>query len=1247
MTVPELTVATFVPGVQTVALNWNNVADELGYVVETLDENGAWVAASETLPADTTTWTTDKLELGATYSYRVVAKNNAGDGVSEAVSFTTPDVPAAPTDLTVSHEASENPTATLNWYNNATTETGCRVELLAADGETWETVATLEADATEWTTETLELGATYNYRVVAVNAYGETASETATAVVGDVPAAPDGVSYKVNAGLEPTAEIYWNYAEAPISYVVTVLDADGAVVETQTVQNGSGYVGCTTQTLEFGATYSVYVVAQNAYGDSAASEAVTFVVGNLPNVPSGLTATVNPSANPSATLSWNYDGANYYEVTVYNADGEIFATQTVPGDVVEYTVENLAKGATYSFVVTGGNNYGETASQATEFTVGDVPAAPDGVSYKVNAGLEPTAEIYWNYAEAPISYVVTVLDADGAVVETQTVQNGSGYVGCTTQTLEFGATYSVYVVAQNAYGDSAASEAVTFVVGNLPNVPSGLTATVNPSANPSATLSWNYDGANYYEVTVYNADGEIFATQTVPGDVVEYTVENLAKGATYSFVVTGGNNYGETASQATEFTVGDVPAAPSDLVATVNASSAPTATLTWGDNATNETGYRVEILGADGETWETVATLEADATDWTTETLAKGATYSYRVVAVNAYGETASDVATAVVGDVPAAPNALQFGAYDAETGALEMSWDNVEGETRYRVEASVNGGAWFFSQYTGADKTNRVAAIKYDTPYSFRVRAENAYGESAWVENTFVPTPYAPTDLTADVNASENPTVTLTWVDKSRSETGFVVEVLGADGETWETVATLKANATTWTSETLAKGATYVYRVAVVNAAGQAASETVEFAVGDVPTDAPTDLTATLNVSSTPTATLTWADAATDETGYVVEVLGADGETWETVATLEADATTWTSETLAKGATYVYRVAAVNAYGHSAASNEATIVVGTSPAVPNAIQFGAYDAETGKLEMSWDDVEGETRYRVEASVDGGKTWFFAQYTKADRTSRVATLAYSDRPYVFRVAAENAYGSDGWVEATFVPPTAPLPTQPGAIEFGAYDPETGKLEMSWGDSENENGYRVEASVDGGKTWFFAQYLSADQTERVATIAYTNCSYSFRVRAENRVGVSDWTEGKFIPPTAPLPTQPGAIEFGAYDPETGKLEMSWGDSENENGYRVEASVDGGKTWFFAQYLSADQTERVATIAYPEHIYSFRVRAENRYDVSDWTVAEFNANETTASPISAAFAEAFDEFDFFVDEDDLDVLAKRFF
>ena len=174
------------PETLTVDLSWGNLDNELGYVVDLLDADGAVVAQSDRLAADTTTWTTPALALGTTYQFQVTAINNAGDATSELFSFTTENVPTVQPVLTATVAPSTTaPTATLKW---GAVETATRyvVEQLVVDGETatWTAVQTFENGETEWTTA-VEANAAYSYRVVAANAYGSGVPSEAVAFTPD------------------------------------------------------------------------------------------------------------------------------------------------------------------------------------------------------------------------------------------------------------------------------------------------------------------------------------------------------------------------------------------------------------------------------------------------------------------------------------------------------------------------------------------------------------------------------------------------------------------------------------------------------------------------------------------------------------------------------------------------------------------------------------------------------------------------------------------------------------------------------------------------------------------------------------------------------------------------------------------------------------------------------------------------------------------------------------------------------
>ena len=103
-----------------------------------------------------------------------------------------------------------------------------------------------------------------------------------------------------------------------------------------------------------------------------------------------------------------------------------------------------------------------------------------------------------------------------------------------------------------------------------------------------------------------------------------------------------------------EFVEGPVPAPPGALAGTGDFSAI---TLTWTDNATNETGYRVERRDSAAAeatvTWTTVATLPAGATSHRDATVTAGASYIYRVQAFNAAGASGQSSNEATVVAVP------------------------------------------------------------------------------------------------------------------------------------------------------------------------------------------------------------------------------------------------------------------------------------------------------------------------------------------------------------------------------------------------------------------------------------------------------------------------------------------------------------------------------------------------------------------------------------------------------------------
>ena len=173
------------------------------------------------------------------------------------------------------------------------------------------------------------------------------------------------------------------------------------------------------------------------------------------------------------------------------------------------------------------------------------------------------------------------------------------------------------------------------------------------------------------------------------------------------------------------------PAAPSGLAAV--ALSPTSVELTWTDNSTDETSFRIEARQGAG-TFGLIGTTGANVTSFVVIGLLPDTTYTFRVQARNAAGGSGfTDVTLTTAPDLPAAPANL-VAAPDSST-TVGLTWDDLAtNETGFRIEMrSPLTGAWVEVGLAAPNaETFMVPGLVADRPYTFRVIAVNGAGESA-----------------------------------------------------------------------------------------------------------------------------------------------------------------------------------------------------------------------------------------------------------------------------------------------------------------------------------------------------------------------------------------------------------------------------------------------------------------------------------------------------------------------------------
>ncbi len=264
--------------------------------------------------------------------------------------------------------------------------------------------------------------------------------------------------------------------------------------------------------------------------------------------------------------------------------------------------------------------------------------------------------------------------------------------------------------------------------------PTPVGGAVSQLGNPQNEIGFRIERA----VVTGGIAGAYAAIGTAPANSTTFTDTALASGTTYRYRVIAFNAAGDApaSNTATVTTLSNVPVAPTNLAA---AATAPTVTLTWTDNATNETGFTIQRARNTGfTTGLTTFTAAANATTFVDSTVAATTTYYYRVQAASATPSPWSNIATVTTAALPlAAPSNLAINTALTSRTGIRLTWtDNSNNEQGFQIWRSTTGVAGSFSQVAQVPSnatryTN--SGLRRGTTYWYQVRSFNATGFSAF----------------------------------------------------------------------------------------------------------------------------------------------------------------------------------------------------------------------------------------------------------------------------------------------------------------------------------------------------------------------------------------------------------------------------------------------------------------------------------------------------------------------------------
>ncbi|MEI7864878.1 MAG: fibronectin type III domain-containing protein [Chthoniobacterales bacterium] len=937
-------------------------------------------------PITPTTYTDSTGTVGTAYTYLVktIKKETTPAGTFQnpsTASFATitassagTSIPPAPTNLQVS--APNSTAISLTWADNASGETGYRVERRTTPTGSFSMLATLSANSTSYTdVGPLTPGATFYYRVVTLGSAGNSLPSNEVALSGytgsikfdqdafhaSLPSGYADVAVRRFGGSTGTVTVNYSTqsgaadsAQPGVDYTATsgtLTFADGETLKTvrvallktspQPLQNFTMLLNSPTGGAQLSQSQAAVLVEDpgapvTAPWQSKVLGGNAFDVGGAGQIGNDLTSAFSGGL-------WNGG---------WSEEGR-FTYQSVTGDTVMTMKINAPLTSTAALMVrsTVANNYSDMVS--VNFSNGGTSGAQFWVRTTTTSPwplVMPATAItiqvpYWARITRSGNFFTGEISPDGV---TWTVLGSASVPGIPATAL-----YGFFQASQWYGLQRAAVTQIGFAGVAAPTGPNSLAAARNVSGG---VLTWVNTASNASGVRIERrllpagSFAEIASAQT---PATTYTDPGASPTQAYEYRVRAYNNTGNSAySNTASLAALDPPSTPASV--TFTGSSNATVSLTWGNASTANQGYLIERR-AEGEAQFTQIATTASLS-YTDTTTAPDTGYEYRIRAYNQVLNSpySSTVAGATVKRITASVTTATGQGADAQISNLANANVNYSNATTLSLYSlTINGtlvktdGILRFdiSGLPSGPSWNVVAAMMEAT-YS----ANSTYTQAGCdvILLPYLPGSWSEATVTWNtrpaVPAGRNPFMTLT-------NTGYPITtgtLMSAD------LSRILTNLTTQ----LGGGANSLDFY--LNAINYNGTPEVFLATRENPSYAPPKLSLTLlnlaptratnlagTVPSGGTVALSWTDTSTNETGFRVEVSTNGGASYSPIATLSANATSLTTSAIpGLAGDHLYRVVAFNALGDASPSITVRLAP-NGPLTGIAAWFASYSLPT------------------------------------------------------------------------------------------------------------------------------------------------------------------------------------------------------------------------------------------------------------------------------------------------------------
>jgi hypothetical protein len=633
-------------------------------------------------------------------------------------------------------------------------------------------------------------------------------------------------------------------------------------------------------------------------------------------------------------------------------------------------------------------------------------------------------------------------------------------------------TYGIWVhVPFFPYGTIASS--VRYKI--FPTVQSGqmiLSDPVNHGANQNQWVRLTSNNGNVQEYN-FNSDGYIGLSIDQTGGNNNIVQGNLVGVDAVKFIYINNN--------------GSLPSAPSNLIASALSSSQ--INLSWNDNSTNETGFKIERkTGATG-TWAEITTVGANVRTYSNTGLNSSTTYYYRVRAYNGSGNsgysneayattsgsggncmssisvgqtvngnyestctsahrgnsyakyytfTLSDTRTVTIDLTSAIDTYLFLLSGSGSGGSVIASNDDYNGSSNSHIQTTLNAGTYTIEATTYTSGQTGSFSLSLQSPAS---------------------APPAPSNLSTSAVSSSQ--INLSWNDNSTNETGFKIERKTGSSGTWAEITTVGANVRTYSNTGLNSSTTYYYRVRAYNGSGNSGYSNEAYATtsgggGNCMSSISVGQTVNGNYESTCTSahrgnsyakyyTFTLSDTRTvtidltsaiDTYLFLLSGSGSGGSVIASNDDYNGSSNSHIQTTLNAG-TYTIEATTYTSGQTGSFSLSLQSTAGSAPTAPSNLIATA--VSSSQINLSWNDNStNETGFRIERKTVASSAWAEIPAGGANVRTYSDTGLNSNTTYYYRVRAYNGSGNSGYSNEAYATTNSTVVTYTSYPSPGTY-----------------------------------------------------------------------------------------------------------------------------------------------------------------------------------------------------------------